>query len=412
MIRLFQTFGGFIKDLRAQKLRTLLTIFGIVWGTVAIMVLLAFGNGFQKQTMKTMNGIGESIILLFPGRTAKPYMGYGTNRSIRLREEDATLLKNEISFIYQISPEYSTRDAPLRVKSNVRNPNITGIIPIYADMRNIQSAPGSRFINDLDIQLKRRVVFLGDELADYLFSGENPVGRYVFVGQTPFLVVGVMLHKEQDSSYNSRDQDRAFIPASTFAALFGHQFINNIVVKPEHPTVSPIVQDEIYRVLGKKYKFDPTDKEALAMWDTTEFQKMIFYIFLGFNVFMGIIGAFTLTVGGIGVANIMYVVVQERTREIGIKRSVGAKRRHIMFQFFMETFFIIAIGAFIGCLISLGILLLISMLPIDEFVGTPSVSLWVALVALSILASIGFIAGFFPARKAANLNVVDCLHYG
>ena len=412
MMRLFQTFGGFIRDLRAQKLRTLLTIFGIVWGTVAIMVLLAFGNGFQRQTMKTMYGIGESIILLFPGRTAKPYMGYGTNRSIRLREEDAILLKNEISLIEQISPEYSTRDAPLRVESNVRNPNITGIIPIYSDMRNIQPSPGSRFINELDIQLKRRVVFLGDELADYLFSGEDPIGRYVFVGDTPFLVVGVMLHKEQDSSYNSRDQDRAFIPASTFAALFGHQFINNIVIKPKNPTVSPVVQDEIYRVLGKKYKFDPSDKEALAMWDTTEFQKMIFYIFLGFNVFMGIIGAFTLTVGGIGVANIMYVVVQERTREIGIKRSVGAKKHHIMFQFFMETFFIIAIGAFIGCLISLGILLLISMLPIDEFVGTPSVSLWVALVALSILASIGFIAGFFPARKAANLNVVDCLHYG
>ena len=145
MIRLFQTFGGFIKDLRAQKLRTLLTIFGIVWGTVAIMVLLAFGNGFQRQTMKTMNGIGESIILLFPGRTAKPYMGYGTNRSIRLREEDAALLKNEISLIEQISPEYSTRDTPLRVESNVRNPNITGIVPIYADMRNIQAALGSRF---------------------------------------------------------------------------------------------------------------------------------------------------------------------------------------------------------------------------------------------------------------------------
>ena len=167
----------------------------------------------------------------------------------------------------------------------------------------------------------------------------------------------------------------------------------------------------MYEVLGKKYKFDPTDKEALSIWDTTEFQKMIFYIFLGFNIFMGIIGAFTLTVGGIGVANIMYVVVQERTREIGIKRSVGAKKRHIMFQFFGETFFIIAIGAAVGILIASMILFGISLLPIDEFVGTPSVSPWVALVALSILGSVGFIAGFFPARKAANLNVVKCLHY-
>ena len=125
---------------------------------------------------------------------------------------------------------------------------------------------------------------------------------------------------------------------------------------------------------------------------------------------MAILGAFTLTVGGIGVANIMYVVVQERTNEIGIKRSVGAKKRQILFQFFMETFFIIAIGAIIGILISMTILFLISLLPIDEFVGTPSISLWVAAVALSLLAGIGIIAGFFPARKAANLNVVDCLH--
>ena len=410
-MRILEPIGEFIRDLKAQKLRTLLTLFGIVWGTVAIMVLLAFGNGFQKQTMKTMNGIGESIILMFPGRTAIPYMGYGTDRWIRFREEDAWLLKSEISLIKQISPEYSNWDAPLRVGTKVRNPNVTGIVPVYADMRNIIPRMGSRFINDLDIEQKRRVVFLGDELADYLYEGDDPVGRYVHVGQSPFLVIGVMQPKEQDSSYNSRDKDRAFIPASTFASIFGHQYVNNLVIKPKHPMVSPIIQDEIYKVLGKKYKFDSSDKEALSIWDTTEFQKMVYYIFLGFNIFMGIIGAFTLTVGGIGVANIMYVVVQERTKEIGIKRSVGAKKHHILFQFFVETFFIIAIGALIGCLISAGILLLISMLPIDEFVGTPNISWWVALVALSVLAAIGFIAGFFPARKAANLNVVDCLHY-
>ncbi len=410
-MKLISTLGEFIRDLKAQKLRTLLTVFGIVWGTVAIIVLLAFGNGFEKQTMKSMYGIGESIILLFPGQTAKPYKGYGTNRWIRFREEDADLLKKKIPQIYQISPEYSTWEAPLRVKTNVRTPNVTGCIPIYADMRNIQCSPGSRFINEPDMQQRRRVVFLGDDLAEYLFAGEAAVGKYVFIGNTPFLVIGVMLEKDQDSSYNSRDQDRAFIPASTFSSLFGHQYVNNIIIKPLHPTVSPMVQDQIYQVLGEKYKFDPEDKEALSIWDTTDFQKMVWYIFLGFNIFMGIIGACTLTVGGIGVANIMYVVVQERTKEIGIKRSVGAKKRHIMTQFFVETFFIIGIGATIGVLISVSILFVLTMLPIDDFVGTPTLSAWVAAVALSVLAAIGFIAGFFPARKAANLNVIDCLHY-
>lgn len=405
------TIGEFIRDLRAQRLRTFMTIFGIVWGTVAILVLLAFGNGFQRQMMTTMYGIGESIIIVYPGTTAKPFEGYGPNRDIRLREEDADLLSQEISQIKLISPEYSNWNAPLRVETRVRNPNVTGIIPEYGDIRNIFPRPGSRWINALDIELKRRIVFLGDELAEYLFQDVDPVGNSVFIGNTPFLVVGVMQPKEQDSSYNSRDMDRAFIPASTFVSLFGHRYVRNIVIIPNHATLTPYIQDRMFEILGKKYKFDPTDREALMVWDTTEFQKMVYYIFLGFNLFMGIIGAFTLTVGGIGVANIMYVVVQERTKEIGIKRSVGAKKHHIMIQFFFETFFIIGIGALIGTLISLGLIFLISMMPIDEFVGTPSVSLWVALVAVSLLGGIGFIAGFFPARKAANLNVVDCLHY-
>jgi len=220
-----------------------------------------------------------------------------------------------------------------------------------------------------------------------------------------------MKPKEQDSSYNSRDKDRAFIAASTFSALFGHRYVNNIIITSIHPTFSPLVKDKIYEVLGKKYRFDPTDKEALSIWDTHEFQEMVWYIFLGLNIFMAIIGAFTLTVGGIGVANIMYVVVQERTKEIGIKRSVGARKRHILGQFFLETFFIIFVGAFIGTLISLSLIFVISMLPIEEFVGKPSVSWWVALAAVSVLAAIGFIAGFFPARKAANLKVIDCLRW-
>jgi len=410
-MKLLTTIQGFIKDLLAQKLRTTLTIFGIVWGTVAIIVLLAFGNGFKKQTMKTMNGIGESIILLWPGQTAKPFEGYGVNRTIRFREEDAALLENEIPEIKTLSPEYSTWRAALRVGTNTRTPNVTGCYPVYSTIRHVYTQEGGRFINALDMKDKRRVVFLGDELAGYLFGEKEPVGQYVHVGNTPFLVVGVMMPKEQDSSYNSRDKDRAFIPASTFVSIFGYRYVNNMVIKPQHATLSPGIIDRIYEVLGKKYKFDPEDKEALSIWDTTEFQKMVFYIFLGLNIFMGILGGFTLTVGGIGVANIMYVVVQERTKEIGVKRAVGAKRYHIMHQFFLEAFFIIAIGATIGIIISLLILYGISMLPIDDFVGTPQVSAWVALVALSVLAGIGIIAGFFPARKAANLQVVDCLRF-
>ncbi|MFO7891327.1 MAG: ABC transporter permease [bacterium] len=410
-MRIIETIKGFVNDLLAQKLRTFLTISGVTWGTVAIIVLLAFGNGFQQQTMKTMKGIGESIILIFPGQTAKPFKGYGTDRDIYFTENDVEMLREKINLIKYISPEYSNWNAPLRVEDRRRTPNVTGIIPEYGIIRNIFPDVGGRYINDKDMELKRRVVFLGNELAAFLFQDQDPVGKYVYVADTPFRVVGVMKEKEQDSSYNSRDKDRAFIPASTYHTMFGDRYINNMVIKPINPRVNQKVTNRVYEVLGRKYKFDPTDKEALSIWDTTEFQKMILYIFIGINVFMGIVGAFTLTVGGIGVANIMFVVVQERTREIGIKRSVGAKRYQIMSQFFLETFFIIGIGALLGLMISLMMIGVMSLLPIDDFVGTPSISWWVALAALSILTAIGLIAGYFPAKKAANLQVINCLRY-
>ncbi len=408
---ILQTVAGFLRDLTAQKLRTTLTVFGIVWGTVAIIVLLAFGSGFQAKTMQSMNGIGESIILLFPGRTAKIFEGYGRDRMIRYQEEDAELLRQEIAGIEYISPEYSTYNAPLRYGQRRRSPNVTGILPEFGPMRNIYPAAGGRFINNFDEGGRRRVVFLGNELAKYLFENEDPVGRYVYVGATPFRVIGVMEPKDQDSNYNSSDEDRAYIPASTFHTIFGYRYVSNIVLKPEDPRMSPYIRDRIYQVLGKKYKFDPSDREALAIWDTSEFQKMILYVFIGFNAFMTIIGLFTLTVGGIGVANIMYVVVQERTREIGIKRAVGARRRSIMGQFYLETFFIVLIGALIGYIISYGIISLIAFLPLDDFVGTPQITWWVAFVAFVILMLVGLLAGYFPARRAANLSVTECLHY-
>jgi len=165
----------------------------------------------------------------------------------------------------------------------------------------------------------------------------------------------------------------------------------------------------VREVLGKRYKFDPQDHDAIWIWDTAEFDKFLFYFFLAFNIFMGLIGSFTLAVGGIGVANIMYIVVQERVKEIGIKRSVGAKKSHIMTQFFMESFFIIALGSAIGFLIAYGIIAVLQFIPIKEFIGTPEFSGQVVAITLAVLLLIGLAAGLMPARKAASLNVVECL---
>ncbi len=389
-----------------------MTMFGIIWGTMTVILLLAFGVGVRRSMSKNMHGMGEGIAIMWPGRTSLPFQGYGRDRLVRLREEDAVMIKREIREIEYCSQEYGRWNTPIRVKDNVNKPNIAGIVPEYGPMRNIWPQSGGRWLNDLDIQQQRRVVFLGNKLKDFLF-GENidAVGKYIYVGEIPFLVIGVLKKKTQPSSYSARDEDRAFIPVSTFSAIFNHRYINNIVFKVRDPRTSKYVQSRLYEVLGKKYRFDPKDKETLWIWDTTEMDKFIYYFTIGFNLFLGLIGAITLVVGGIGLANIMYVVVQERTHEIGIKRAVGAKKSHIMKQFITEAFMIIGIGAMIGFLLAFILIKLISLLPIEEYVGHPVLSLPVALISMTILGIIGFLAGYFPSRKASQLVVVDCLRY-
>lgn len=406
---LFTTVSEFLRDLRAQKLRTFLTIFGIVWGTVAIIVLLAFGMGFKRQMAVNMHGIGESIAIMFPGRTTKAWEGFGTGRPISFLEEDAELLRTQIRDIAKISPEYSNDGIAIRVGENIINTSIAGIIPIYSEMRNVIPEMGGRFVDDLDMHERRRVMVIGDEVKRLLFGEGQAVGKIIYVGQTPFTVIGVMIKKTQPSSYNRRDQDRVFIPASTFASVFGTLHLRNIIYTPKDPMRSEEVNSQVRQVLGKRYKFDPEDKSAVFIWDTSEMDKFFFIFFVAFNIFMGLIGSFTLGVGGIGVANIMYIVVQERFKEIGVKRAVGATKATILFQFFMETFFIIALGASIGFMIALLLIKVMGYIPIKDFIGTPELSIEVALATTFVLSAIGLAAGFFPARRAANLNVVDCL---
>ncbi len=345
MLEMKETLSEIFRYLRQYRSRTVMTMFGLVWGTVTIIVLLAFSVGVKRSMSKNMHGMGEGVTIIWPGQTSVPFQGYGKDRPIRFREEDAYLLKKLIPELEAISPEYSTWNSPARVGEQINKPNVAGVVPEYGPIRHIWPDEGGRWIDDLDIKDRKRVVFLGNKLKEYLFGKEkNAIGQYVLIGNSPFLVIGVLKKKIQNSSYNAQDQDRAFIPATTFASYYGFKYIENMVIKVIDPRREKAVERRIYEILGKKYQFDPDDKQALGIWDTTEMDKFVFYFSLGFNIFMGIIGVFTLTVGGIGLANIMYVVVQERTREIGIRRSVGAKRSHIMGQFILETFIIIGLS--------------------------------------------------------------------
>ena len=411
-MQFFSNLQILFRDLWAQKLRTSLTLFGIMWGTMSIILLLAFGTGVHKQNNKNMKGIGEGVVIVWGGTTGLPYKGFNKGRGIRFVADDVELLRSEISTIRYISPEYSTGSPKIRGPLNVEQTNLTGIIPEYEDIRNTFPAEGGRFINDLDLKNNRRVAFIGNRLRDFLF-GENKdvIGESMLINQTPFTIIGVLQKKKQNSSYNTRDDNRVFIPATTFKSMFGHRYLSNMVYKPHSPTQSSQIKDRMYEILGKRYTFDPKDKDALWIWDTAEFTGVFEAFMLGFKIFLGIIGSFTLTVGGVGVANIMYVVVRERTKEIGIKRAVGAKRKHILFQFIFESSIIVAVGAFIGFVFAYGIIELLNLLPDEatEEIGKPIFSSQVAIASIVLLGLVATLAGYFPARRASSLDPVDAL---
>jgi putative ABC transport system permease protein len=400
--------GQFLRDLRSQKLRAALTLFGLVWGTTSVTLLLAFGQGLETRLIKNIRGLGENIVICWPARTSKPWEGLPRNRKITVKEDDITALRREVPGLTAISGEYSNDKKKFKVGHKVIVPGVTGANPIFAAMRNLIPQTGGRYIDDLDMDERRRVVFLGDGLTKDLFGDAPAVGQYVSINGMPFLVVGVMQKKEQDSSYQGRDTDRASIPATTFRAVYGQEAYGNFVFQVADADKVEVAKNKVIATLAKLHRFDPTDSEAIRMWDVTENEKFMRSFMLGFRIFLGIMGVLTLVVAGIGVSNVMNVVVEERTKEIGVKMALGAKQRMIISQFLFETLLLTVLGGGVGLLISLGIC---GVFPakLDEFVGTPVISFQVAAITTFVLGVIGFLAGYFPARTAAHLNPVEAL---
>lgn len=410
---LLSLFREFQADLRAQKRRAILTTFGIVWGTAAVIIMMAVGTSVKRQNMVNMRGLGDAVVLLFPGSTTKPYQGFGVDRRIPLEVADVTLLRQRLPEVARISEEFARWDAVLRVGDKVRSPLVAGVNVEYGEIRNEIPEPGGRWFNDRDLAEQRRVVFLGGKVAEFLFGeGTDPVGDYVQLNGVPFCVVGVLQHKTQNSSYNYRDEDRAFIPSTTYTAMFGERYVNNIVLTTRYGWErSQDVVAKVRETLAQKYVFDPADEDAVNIWDTAEFFGEFMAFFTGFNIFLVVMGVMTLGVGGLGVSNIMYVVVRERTREIGIRRSIGARRWVIMAQFLAETFFITGVGALIGAGLAWGIVTAVANMPDEakEALGTPAIDPLVALVSTGIITAVAFLAGFFPARRAANIDPIEAL---
>jgi len=265
---------------------------------------------------------------------------------------------------------------------------------------------GGRFVNPIDMDKQRRVAFVGDKLATDIFGTSPAVGKTVLVNQSPFVLIGVLVKKDQDSSYSGPDAGKMWMPSTTYRALTGEKYVNNFVFQAQAATSTKQIIDRVRASFGKRLRFDSKDKEALSMWDTTEQFVFLDLFMLAFNSFLGIIGVLTLVVGGIGVSNIMNVVVEERTREIGIKMALGAKQRWILTQFLLETLLVTFLGGVIGFAISLGVCVVFPKLGLTEYVGDPVVSPTVSILTALALGIVGLVAGYFPAREAARLDPV------
>lgn len=399
----------FFDDIKKQKLRTFLTTFGIVWGTAAIIILISFGEGLYRHQYKNFIGLGEGLVIVWPGRTSLPFEGLPKGRRVRVTDDNIDLLKTEIPGIIKSSPEYSSW-AKISYKRKTINQNIIGTYPEFGAVRNLIPESGGRFYNNMDFEYRKRVAFLGNKARDDLFGEDvNAVGKYVTLKGVPFLVIGILKHKIQNSSYRGRDARKIYIPSSTYKTMFSSRYASNFIYQIDDPNRSKAIERNVFRFLGSKYKFNPEDDQALHIWDTNETIKEFKPFFDGFKIFLGIIGFFTLIVGGIGTANIMYVVVKERTKEIGIKMALGSSRGYIMGQIMLESLLITAIGGTTGFLIAKLFEKLFPLLNLGEYVGDPTIATNHVLYTILIIGIIGFLAGLFPARKAVRLNPVEAL---
>ncbi len=409
-------FSLFATSSRLQKKRAYLTIAAIAWGTVAILLLLAFGEGMKRQLEKNRRATGSNLAVMWPGETQKPYKGLPPGRSVRVRIDDVEMIQQRMPELAAVFGEVVSYRTTVAYGRKTVNGRIIGTNPQYGEARVHYPQMGGRFITPLDDEQRRRVIFLGDEMAKNIFGDEDPVGKTLMVNNSPYTVIGVMKHKTQMSMYGGPDANHAIIPISTFRAQFGRERLNNLVIETKTPEEMQPELKKLNQILGAKYQYDPADDRALGTWDMVKSAKQLHNMLLGIELFLGIVGSLTLIIGGVGVANIMYAVVKERTREIGVKMALGAKRRWIIVPFVLEGVLYTMIGGALGIIIATLLVSLTSFIPIESnkvmsFLGRPTLSPQIGIATSLILGTIGLLAGYFPARRAASVDPAATLRY-
>ena len=404
--------------LRRNRMRSVLTMLGISWGVVSLVLLLAFGEGLGGGIVAAQGSMGNNVIVIWPGQTSMQAGGQRAGRKIHYEYEDIQALRAEIPIIRAVSAESDT-DFGFKAGTRVVSIQTRGVEFPYASMRKLVAAEG-RNIEEGEFASRKPVVLLGHAAAKRIFQGAPAVGQTVLIQGRSFEVVGVMDTKIQDSMYEGPDNEQAFIPYEVFNELTNAKDPQIIVFQPISSDLHSEALVAARNVIGRRHHFEPRDNKATPEWDTVESGQMLKAFTIGLDALLGIIGALTLGVGGVGVMNIMLVSVTERTREIGLLKAIGARPRQILMQFLIEALVLTFIGGSLGILASWLLTVVIPPMPLySEFYKTANhegdiflkASLGVMLASFAILSLVGITSGFWPALKASRLEPIEALRY-
>jgi putative ABC transport system permease protein len=417
MAYLHELIGQVVGSLLRNKLRSLLTMAGIAWGVASIVLIVAMGDGFKAGQHNNMKQLGENLVIVFNGRTEMQAGGQRAGRRIRLTYDDLRDIRTECW-----SVRYAIAELQNSVKAvspfNSGSFTVLGEEPLYPSVRTTPIVEGW-FLNEEEEAEARRVCILGDSVRRQLFGDRrNLLGSQILLNGLPFRLIGLMPKKTQNSSYNGLDDEKIFVPYATMARDFPLTFdwfkpgmLSNLLYVPASLDDFKTARRQVLRVLGRNHTFDPRDKGALFIWDTVEQAQLVDSIFISMTAFLGCISLVTLTLGGVGVLNIMLVSVTERTREIGLRKAVGATRRRILVDFLLEGVMLAGISGLGGFLGAYGLAAAVSSFKLpDMFPGLPvnsSTALW----AFSALGLIAVVSAAWPAWRAASLTPVEALRY-